>query len=263
MPCRLLVTTAFEITENDGRPIALGEFFDFCVNQTIEILGFHGLRLRPGGGHALFVAPPEGGGQAGARRRAKGNLMEPRAERVAHPQAARLPDQDQERGLESVVGFELAGQYTSADAENHRSVALDQDSECELGGLAAVGRKAFQKLAVGQVADDSDVEEGFELMNQGRALVAFHWRGFSVARAVRNGGPYECVCPRGSWSAPLQVMYRGALEVPRFWRIKAYDQVGHAMIRKMWKVERAALLACRPGMRRDSRSRRRRFPILW
>ena len=126
----------------------------------------------------------------------------------------------------------------SADAQNHRSVPLDQHGERQLGGLAAVGGEALKELAVGQVADDSDVEERFELVNQGRALVAFHWWRFSAGRMVRNCGPYGGGSRRASRSALIQVMYRGALEVPRFWRIragrrraKAFDHARESVVR--------------------------------
>ena len=110
--------------------------------------------------------------------------MEPRAERVANPETACLLDEDQEGRLECVVGFEPAGEQASTDAENHRSMALDQDGKRQLGGLAAIRCEALEELAVGQVAHDPDVEERFELVSQSRALVAFHWWGFSAAGMV-------------------------------------------------------------------------------
>ena len=84
--------------------------------------------------------------------------MEPGPERVAHPQPARLLDQHQERGLKSIFGIMRIGQYAPADAQDHRSVPLDQDGKRQLGGLAAVGREPLQELTVGQLADGSDVE---------------------------------------------------------------------------------------------------------
>ncbi len=64
MPRRLLVAASFEIAEHNGRTITLGEHFDLGVKETIEIIVFHGLCLRPSGRHVLFMLPPASGGQA-------------------------------------------------------------------------------------------------------------------------------------------------------------------------------------------------------
>ena len=112
--------------------------------------------------------------------------MEPGPERVAHPQAAGLPNQDQERGLKRIFGVSRLCQYAAADAEHHRPVPFDQNGKRQLGGLAAVGRKPLQKLAVAQVADGADVEQGLQHFNDGGILFAA-WGWFSASGAGGRG----------------------------------------------------------------------------
>ncbi len=61
--------------------------------------------------------------------------MEPRTERIPHPQQSRLVDQDEEDGLEGILGVVLVAQRRAADAQHHRSVPLDQGRERQLGGI--------------------------------------------------------------------------------------------------------------------------------
>ncbi len=64
MPGGLLVAASLEIAEDHGCPITLGQLLDLFVEQTIEIVVVHGVRLRSRRGRALFVPSPAGGGQA-------------------------------------------------------------------------------------------------------------------------------------------------------------------------------------------------------
>ena len=93
-------------------------------------------------------------------------------------------------------------------------MALNQDGERQLGGLAAVGRKALEELAVGQVADDPDVEQRFELVHHGRAfgcipLVGILRGGWSaIADPTREAagesiGADRCNVPRGARSSEI------------------------------------------------------------
>ena len=100
--------------------------------------------------------------------------MEPGAERVPHPEAAGLLDQDQERGLEGILRVVRVGEHAPADAQDHRPVPLDQDREGQLGRLAAVGREPLQELAVGQLADRPHVEERAKLSQGGPVLSDRH-----------------------------------------------------------------------------------------
>ncbi len=115
-----------------------------------------------------------GGVGPGTGRGPVGDLMQPGAERIPHPEPARPLHQDQERGLEGVLRVVRVGQHAPADPHDHRPVALDQDREGQLGGLAAVGGEPLQELAVGQLADRTHVEERPELPPDGPVLADGH-----------------------------------------------------------------------------------------
>ena len=89
--------------------------------------------------------------------------MEPGAQRIPHPERPGLADQDQERGLEGILGVVRIIQHAPADAQHHRPMPLHQDREGQLGGLAPVGREPLQELSVRQVPDRPHVEERAEL----------------------------------------------------------------------------------------------------
>jgi hypothetical protein len=79
--------------------------------------------------------------------------MEPRAQGVAHPQAACLLHQDEERRLECILAVVRIVQHALTDAQDHGSVALDQDRKCKLGDLAPFGPKKLEELPIGQLSD--------------------------------------------------------------------------------------------------------------
>ena len=138
--------------------------------------------------------------------------MQPRPERVAHPEAACLLDENQEGGLKRVVGFKVAGQYGAADAENHGSVPLDQDGERELGGFAAVGREPLEKLTIRQVAGDTDVEESLEVFEIGRVFGGIH--GCGSREGVRWNG---CERERSAIADPTNCLFDSPLGGPLAW----------------------------------------------
>ena len=88
-----------------------------------------------------------------------GHPMEPGADRVADPEPAGLPDQDQEGRLEGVLRVVRVGQHAPADAEDHRAMPLDQGREGQLGGLGGARRESFQELAVRQARARAALEE--------------------------------------------------------------------------------------------------------
>ena len=76
--------------------------------------------------------------------------MEPGAERVADPERAGLAGEDEEDGLEGVLGLVLVAERGAADAPDHRPVALDQQGE---GRLArAVVRRVANRSRSGPSA---------------------------------------------------------------------------------------------------------------
>ena len=93
------------------------------------------------------------------------NSQPPTASRL--PDRARLAHQNQERGLEGVVGVVRVAQELPADAQDHRPVAVHQRGEGGLGRRRVrPGQKPFQELAIGQGPGRAEVIERRELTAQ-------------------------------------------------------------------------------------------------
>ena len=72
------------------------------------------------------MARPPGRRGPGVAGDPKGDIMEPGPERFADPESASLTDQDQEGGLEGILGIVRVAQDAVTDAHDHRRVALDE-----------------------------------------------------------------------------------------------------------------------------------------
>ena len=70
--------------------------------------------------------------------------MEPGTQGIANPKGAGLLDEDQECGLEGVMGVVRVGELGAADPQDHRAVTFDQSLEGEFGDFAGAGRESFQ-----------------------------------------------------------------------------------------------------------------------
>ena len=75
-----------------------------------------------------------------------------------------LVDQDQERGLEHVVGIGPGAEQAAADAEDHRPVPAQQLLE---GGLVAARGKAIEEVAVGRLAGGGRAQQAVEVAQDG------------------------------------------------------------------------------------------------
>ncbi len=93
--------------------------------------------------------------------------MEPAPERLLGAERTRLANQDEEGGLESVVGVVLVAEDPPTDPQDHRPVSLHQDPE---GGSAAgspvavTAAEAIQELAVSQPAEGPRLEQDADLL---------------------------------------------------------------------------------------------------
>ena len=103
VPRGLFVGAAFQVAEDDRRAIALGEPVDLLVQQPLQLEVPLGPGLLRGDRRVAFEAAVAGGGRPGAGRGPVGDLVQPGADRIPHPEPARPLDQDQERGLEGVL----------------------------------------------------------------------------------------------------------------------------------------------------------------
>jgi hypothetical protein len=93
--------------------------------------------------------------------------MEPRAQRLLHPHRSGFPDQDEESGLERILGIVWIGEDMLANAQDHRSMALDQCRERQFRGLSAPGPKPLQELTVRQLPDRPQIKNGSDLSLDG------------------------------------------------------------------------------------------------
>jgi hypothetical protein len=87
-------------------------------------------------------------GKAGSSGDTVCYAMEPRAQRVLHPQRPGLLDQDEEGSLEGILGIVRIGKDVSADAQHHRSMPFDKRSERQFGCFAAASPEPLQELTV-------------------------------------------------------------------------------------------------------------------
>ena len=71
--------------------------------------------------------------------------MQPVAEDGPRSERGGLADQDEERGLEGVLGVGVVAQDAAADAQDHRAVPAHQRGE---GRLVAPAEELLQELAV-------------------------------------------------------------------------------------------------------------------
>ena len=79
-------------------------------------------------------------------RRLVGHAVEPIANLRARNDRSCLADEHQERRLEGIFRIGPVQQNTLANAENHRSMAADEQLECP---IVAVGDESLEQLGVG------------------------------------------------------------------------------------------------------------------
>ena len=82
--------------------------------------------------------------------------MQPAADGAVDPDRGGLAPQQEEGGLEGVVGVVGVVEHASADAQDHRPVPADQGLE---GQLVAVGDVSFQEPRIGQARQGALAEE--------------------------------------------------------------------------------------------------------
>jgi hypothetical protein len=153
----LLMRPALQVTQDEQIAVA--------VRQPLQLLGHHRCLLAPVGFR--------GGVGAGSLRRFKdvaarrshtgqplarlprgpsgdtaGNAVEPAAERALMVEAGGLAGEDEEGGLEGVLGVLHVAKDAAAQAEHERSVSLDEGGE---GGLLTAVDESLQQVRIGGV----------------------------------------------------------------------------------------------------------------
>ncbi len=147
------------------------------VDLAVEGLGLLAVVHRPLGrrdvidlgppGGPFFVGPSTSGEPAaGLARRAERHAVEPGAEQVRIADRPGLSGQDEEDGLEGVLGVMVIAQELPADAQDHRPVSGDDRGEGGLVGRLASGGEPLEQFAVGEPGGASALEERAELTGQ-------------------------------------------------------------------------------------------------
>ena len=178
------------------------------------------------GRHLLLPRPPPGGRRSRLQRRLVGHAVEPVGDHLPRHDGSRLADEDEEGGLEGVLGVVVAVEDPAADAPDHRAVPLHQGGERRFLAAAEV---ALQQLPIGQARPL--VHEGWPLrrvwMTRLSWLVAI---GFAlVLRPL-------LLLPDGAWidrsflGRPIWDSFDGS-PPPRLGRFR---NVGHI---SQWRIE--------------------------
>ena len=141
----------------------------------------------------MRVSP--GGGDLGLGRNPKRDPVQPGAQRVTHPERARLAHQHQKRGLKRILDVVRVAQHAPADSQHHRSMPLDQRRERRLGHFAMSRRELLEQLPVRQSADGPNIEKHAQVPRGHRRLSSCHLTDSSAALSipvpahVMPGGP--------------------------------------------------------------------------
>ena len=158
LPGRLVVRHPLEVAQLDRASILRRQPVQFLAQGVAKvpelrvgrrIIGRHGRgSVDPGRSSSGLGTGPE--------RDAAGDPVEPSAEGPIHPHRSGLADEDEEGGLEGVLGLVGLAEHAPADPPDHRPVAIDQGREGHLrrrrglGRLGAFGRVPLEELDVGQ-----------------------------------------------------------------------------------------------------------------
>ena len=159
----LLVRLAFEVTQHQGSAVPLGQSLEFLLQGDDQLARGRGVALGtgPASGGLRFALQPPGLVGADAKGQAVRDGVQPVPQRLAAVKRRGLAHQDEECGLEGILGGLIVVQHAAADAEDHRSVPSHQRLE---GQLVALGRVTLEQLPLGQTGETPPLQEPFDLL---------------------------------------------------------------------------------------------------
>src|SRR5262249_12258266 len=185
---RLLLAPRLQAAQDEGLAVLLG--------QAVQLLIEHGLQLPPGevrggrtrglSGSLGLVAAAAGPGPPRLHGDAVSDPVQPAGDGTFLDDGAGLAGQDEERGLEGVLGVLFLAQETAADAHHQRAVALHEGRE---GGILTQGGEPAQRLAIAQLAGGLGVNPLAQVLQQRTHWLAGHrlaW-GWVLWRIVPGG----------------------------------------------------------------------------
>jgi hypothetical protein len=118
----LLAPLALQVAQDDGRPVAFGKCGQLPIKHLPQVVASRGRRLHPRGGPRLLRTPP-GHRSPSLQGRPVGHTVQPGPEARPLVDRRRPADEDEEGGLEGVLGVVIVAQDATADPEHHRAVA--------------------------------------------------------------------------------------------------------------------------------------------
>ncbi len=152
-PGGLIEGETLEVAEDHRQAESLGQAVDLAV-EGLGLLAVdggpvgrrgrrlgRGARARAGTSHRVVLLPPLSAGDLlpHAPRRPGGDAIEPVAQQLGVADRASLLGQDQESGLEGVLGVLDVAEELSADAQDHRPMPAHQRREGGLAGRVVPG----------------------------------------------------------------------------------------------------------------------------
>jgi hypothetical protein len=166
---RLLLRQALPVAEHHRGAVLLGQPPHFLLHDraefaAVDLVGIGRLDGFDDAGRRTFLdGPTARRPDPDAGRRPAGDAVEPAPHRIQPADRARPAHQDQERGLEGVVGVVGVAEPVAADAQDHRPVAQHQHLE---RGRVAMVDEPFEQLPVGQPAGGPGFEERMDVAQQ-------------------------------------------------------------------------------------------------
>jgi hypothetical protein len=128
---------------------------------------------------ALVDLPP-GGGASRTRGRAEGDTVQPRAQGFLATQGSPLPNEDQERILECVVGVVRVAENGSADLKDHRAVPFDERGEGAFGQVGS-SKEHLKELAIGPASERTGFEQRLHVLEENSSSTVGHSSRSSVS----------------------------------------------------------------------------------
>ena len=127
----------FEIAKYDRQTVVPRQLIEFLMNRLAPVIrAFELGRTNRHLGSTLLDGPLPISGNLEATGGAAGDSMKPGRQRISHPQPVSFAGQNEKGRLECILCIVIVADDASADAQDHRTVTLDQFRECDLGRLS-------------------------------------------------------------------------------------------------------------------------------
>jgi hypothetical protein len=198
---------ALQAAQDEDHPVFLGQPADLLVEDGLEFAPGQ-VQGRLTGGHArslAFVAVAPAGVAFGAKGGAVSGAVQPTHQGFPLADRGGLPRQDQERGLQGILGVLGVVQDAPANLLHHRPMSLDQLRE---GVLIAAEEEQFQQLSIRQVATGRRANRASELADASQGIVEL--RGDHVRISPGKEAEPSVSFPPGS----RRSIFPGAMPLP-------------------------------------------------